>query len=337
MVGVLVICERGSEWLVLKEIKGMGAFRRTGFKEVLTGEVEKETLSPEYLRKWIGGRGFNSEVVYHETTAGLDPFSPDNPLCFGVGPLTGTFALSSGRVTISARSPMTMFGNDPDAHGHGDTNMGGMWGPELKFARYDQIIVKGRAKNPVYIWVNDDDVEIRDASHLWGKDTYETAFAIIEELGDSEIKVACIGPAGEKLVRHACVVNFFPRRTGGRTGMGAVMGSKNLKAIAVRGTKPIEIAEPEKFMEACMKMRDKINADYGETLLKDEGTMLLFDIGNSIGLAGAHKNHTDGYAPNMEEKFGGHVHKKKFLFRKGLVIQSAAAPASMAPDAPLKL
>jgi aldehyde:ferredoxin oxidoreductase len=154
-----------------------------------------ENLPLEYLRKWIGGRGLNSEVVYHETKAGMDPFDPANPLCFGVGPLSGTFAPMSGRVTVSSRSPMV------EPHAHGDTNMGGHWGPELKFAGYDQIIVKGKADKPVYLWIDDDKIELRDASKLWGKNTMETTLEILNELGDPDIKVACIGPGGERLIR----------------------------------------------------------------------------------------------------------------------------------------
>lgn len=265
-----------------------------------------ENLSLDYLKKWVGGRGLNSEVVYHETKAGMDPFDPANPLCFGVGPLSGTFAPSSGRVTVSCRSPMV------EPHAHGDTNMGGHWGPELKFAGYDQIIVKGRADKPVYLWIDDDKIELRDASKLWGKNTMETTLDILNELGDPDIKVTCIGPAGERLIRYACVVNSF-NRNGGRTGMGAVMGSKNLKAIAVRGTKSVSVSEPQKFMEACWKTRDRIDKDPPVALLRAEGTMLLFDFANAIGLAGAYKNHTTGYAPGIEEQYGGTVHMKKYL------------------------
>ncbi|WP_291300843.1 aldehyde ferredoxin oxidoreductase N-terminal domain-containing protein [Desulfosporosinus sp. BICA1-9] len=217
-----------------------------------------EKLSPEYLKKWIGGRGLNSEVLYSETWAGMDPFDPANPLCFGVGALVGSFAPLSGRTTVSARSPMTCTSRGSDTHAHGDTNMGGHFGPAVKYAGYDQIIIKGKADKPVYLWIDDDKIEIRDASHLWGMKIKEATTRIVNDLGDPDIKVALIGPAGENLVRFACIINTYSAAAG-RTGMGAVMGSKNLKAIAVRGTKAITVAEPEKFAKASWELREKIH------------------------------------------------------------------------------
>jgi len=274
--------------------------------DLTSGKIAVEALPLDHLKKWIGARGLNSEVVFRESSQGMDPFSPDNPLCFGVGPLSGTFAPSSGRVTVSARSPMTT------PHGHGDTNMGGHWGPELKYAGYDQIVLKGKADKPTYLWINDDNIELRDASHLWGKDSMATTLALTEELGDPNVMITCIGPAGEKLVRYACVINTF-NRAGGRTGMGAVMGSKNLKAIAVRGSKAVRIARPKEFFEKCKETRVRIDSDPAVKMMQAEGTMLLFDMANGIGLAGAYKNHTTGFAPGIEEEFGGVVHMKKYL------------------------
>lgn len=277
------------------------------------GEIMVESLTLDYLRKWIGGRGMNSEVVYHETKVGMDPFDPANPLCFGVGPLTGTFAPGSGRTTISARSPMTS-GKNPrtDVHGHGDASMGSHWGAELKFAGYDQIIVKGKSAKPTWIWIDDDVIELRDASYLWGKDTKQTTLAIIDELGDPDIKVVCIGPAGEKLVRFAAIMNTFFSASG-RTGMGAVAGSKNLKAITVRGSKPVLIAEPEKFAEACWECRNRIASDPLSQVMQVEGTQSTFDDGNAWGIAGAWKNHGPGYCPGLEEKFSGTLYTQKYL------------------------
>lgn len=282
--------------------------------DLTTGKAVVEKLSPEYLKKWIGGRGLNSEVVYNETWEGMDPYDPANPLCFGVGPLAGTFAPLSGRTTVSARSPMTCTARGTMTHGHGDTNMGGHFGPALKFAGYDQLIIKGKAKNPVYLWIDDDRVEIRSASHLWGLKVKEATLRITEELGDPEIRVAIIGPGGERLVRYACIMNSYSA-SGGRTGMGAVMGSKNLKAVAVRGSNAITLADPRGFAKACWALRDKITSSPSAIRRRDEGSMDLFDAGNIIGI-NAHKNCSTGFMPNIEKIYGGYEWAGKFLFRR---------------------
>lgn len=282
--------------------------------DLTAGKFDIEELSPEYLKKWIGGRGFNSEVVYNETWAGMDPFDPANPLCFATGPLGGTFAPLSGRTTVSARSPMTCSGRGTDVHGHGDTNMGGHFAAAMKYAGFDQVVIKGKAEKPVYLWIDDDFIEIRDAGHLWGKRVKETTRQLLEELDDPDVKVACIGPAGEKLIRFASVVNTFSAFAG-RTGMGAVMGSKNLKAIAVRGSKPITFGDPENFARAAWALREKIHDSPSAVRRRKEGTLDLFDVGNAIGI-NAHKNCSTGYMPGIEEAYGGLNWAQKYLFRR---------------------
>lgn len=275
---------------------------------------EIEPLSTEYFKKWIGGRGFNSDVVFHETHQGMDPLDPANPLCFGSGPLAGTFAPLSGRTTISARSPMTCSVMDTSIHGHGDTNMGGAFGPFIKYAGFDQIIVKGKADKPVWVSIRNDKVEFMDAGHLWGLNVKKATIKIQEELGNPDAKVALIGPAGENLVRFACVMSNFSS-SGGRTGMGCVMGSKNLKAIAVQGSVPITIADPENFIRQAWELREKIHNSPSAIRRKAEGSMDLFDVGNAIGI-NAHKNCSTGYMEGMEELYGGLQWAEKFLFRR---------------------
>jgi len=282
--------------------------------DLTTSKTEIEELSPAYLRKWIGARGLNSEVVYRETWQGMDPLDPRAPLCFGCGPLSGTFAPLSGRTTVSARSPMTCSYLGNEIHGHGDTNMGGQFSAAMKYAGYDQIVVKGKAEKPVYIWIDDDKIEIRDASHLWGLKVTEATKRILEELGDPDVRVVIIGPAGENLVRFASLANSISS-SGGRTGMGCVMGSKNLKAIAVRGTKPITFADPEAFTKASWQLREKIHNSPSAKRRWDEGTMDLFDAGNAIGI-NAHKNCSTGYMPRIEEIYGGYQWAEQFLFRR---------------------
>ncbi len=202
------------------------------------GEITKEPLGEEMAKTWLGGRGFNMKVLWESIKPGIDPLGPENVLCFGFGPLTGTLFSSSCRYNISAKSPFT--------NHLGDSSSGGHFAAQVKYAGYDQIIFTGRADRPVYLWILDDHVELKDASHLWGKNTWETTDTIKKDLGDDGVKVSCIGQAGEHLVRTACVICDYGRAAG-RTGMGAVMGSKNLKAVAVRGTKGIRIANPEEF------------------------------------------------------------------------------------------
>ena len=273
-----------------------------------------ETLTEDYFRKWIGGRGFNSDVVYHETRRGTGPLDPDNPLCFASGALCGTFAPLAGRTTVSARSPMTCSLLGTGVHGHGDTNMGGAFGPMMKYAGYDQIIVTGQAEKPTWVAIEDDRVRFLDAGSLWGKGTKQATLMIQEELNDPDVKVSVIGPAGENRVRFACIMNTFSA-SGGRTGMGCVMGSKNLKAIAVRGTKPITIADPPAFTKAAWALRERIHKSPSAIRRRAEGSMDLFDVGNAIGI-NAHKNCSTGFMKDIEIIYGGMNWADKFLFRR---------------------
>jgi len=212
--------------------------------DLTAGTIEKKPLDLKFARAYLGGRGFNSRILYDEfDPAEEDPFSPGNVICISSGVLGGTLAPSSGRMTISVgRSPLT----DVFADG----NAGGHFGPELKFAGYDSIILRGAASQPVYISIFDDEVEIRDARHIWGKDTQETDQILRDEIGDQDAQVFSIGPAGENRVAMAVTMCNLSRAPGGG-GNGAVMGSKNVKAIVVRGTKGVKIADPEGFMAAC--------------------------------------------------------------------------------------
>lgn len=231
-------------------------------------------LSKVLARNFIGGRGLNSKVLYDEVGPDVDPLGPGNLLIFGVGPLNGTISPSSSKWTVTAKSPLTGI--------TGDGCSGSGFGAEMKYAGFDQVIIKGKAKHPVYLWIEEGNVEIRDASHIWGKDTLETEEAIKRDLGDQKIQVACIGPAGENLVRIACIMsNFY--RTAARTGMGAVMGSKSLKAIATRGGKDVKVADPQAFEEAVLDAKSKIRADWMYDIYATRGTPALIDWLNAQG------------------------------------------------------
>lgn len=204
--------------------------------DLSSGDKVVEEPGEIFYRRHLGGWSLIAHYLLKELKPGIDPLSEENKLIFACGPITGAPIAGSGRNAVGGKSPLTGLFGEADA--------GGYWGAELKRAGYDALIVEGRAKKPVYIWIHDDQVEIRDASHLWGHPTAPVQEAIQGELGDPLIRVTQIGPAGERLVRFACVVNDL-HHFAGRTGMGAVMGSKNLRAIAVRGREPLPIADPE--------------------------------------------------------------------------------------------
>ncbi|MBN1315686.1 MAG: aldehyde ferredoxin oxidoreductase family protein [Anaerolineales bacterium] len=214
------------------------------YVDLTKGKIEKRPLDLKFARQYLGGRGFNSRILYDEyDPADKDPFSPGNVICISSGVLGGTLAPSSGRVTISVgRSPLTGV--------FGDGNAGGHFGPEIKFAGYDTIVLKGASPHPVYLSIFDDQVELCDARHIWGKDVWETDQMLRDEFGDQDAQVFTIGPAGEKRSALAVTLCNLCRAPGGG-GNGGVMGSKNLKAVVVRGTKGVKIADPTTFMEAC--------------------------------------------------------------------------------------
>ena len=202
-----------------------------------------------YVESFIGGRGINAKIIYDEINSEIEPFDPENRICIGPGVLAGTPAPCSSRSTITAMSPRGLL----DSSG-----IGGFIGAEIKFAGYDHIIVQGKTDQPVYLYITNDSVDIKDANHLWGKDPWQTQQLIREELGDRDIQSLSIGKAGEKLIHFACVITGRLTSAAGRCGMGAIMGSKNLKAIAVRGKGSIVLAEPDKYLEACLEMHNFI-------------------------------------------------------------------------------
>ena len=217
--------------------------------DLSSGKIEKEPLSEELRLNYLGGRGINSRILYDNTGPRTDPLGPDNVLIFGTGTMTGTIAPSSGRLQVSAKSPLTGI--------LGDGNTGGYFSLELKRAGYDHIVIKGKAERPVYLLIDNDHVELKPADGRWGKGTQATEDEIRRELRNSQIKIASIGQGGENLVRFAKVI-FDSYHAAARPGMGAVMGSKNLKAVAVKGTKPVQVAEPEAFTKFSQELVQRI-------------------------------------------------------------------------------
>jgi aldehyde:ferredoxin oxidoreductase len=218
--------------------------------DLSTGKVETKPLKEEMAKKYIGGIGLGIRLLMDNSKPGTDPFSPDNPLIFVTGPLSGTMAPTAGNgYAVVSKSPAT--GGIAESKAHG------FFGPELKRAGYDAVIFTGKSEKLVYAWIDDDSVSLLDAQHLKGKSPYETDTAIKEELGDYYIRVSAIGEAGEKLVRFASSINDEFRAIG-RTGMGAVMGSKNLKAVAVRGTNDVNVVDLEGFKEFIKMIHERM-------------------------------------------------------------------------------
>ena len=242
-----------------------------------TGEIKTEPIDRGLAEEFVGARGYAAKIIFDEVDPKADPLGPDNKLIFATGPLTLTPAPTGGRFNVVTKSPL----NNTFAA----SNSGGFWGAELKKTGYDMVIVEGKAEKPVYLWITEDNVVIKDASQLAGQDTAITTDRIIDELGgDDKIKVACIGPAGENLVNLACVINDR-ERAAGRTGVGAVMGSKNLKAIAVKGNKTTSIANRDKFREVLKNAMEKIKTNAITSQgLPTYGTMVLNNIINEHGL-----------------------------------------------------
>jgi len=241
--------------------------------DLTNAKISDEEIPESTAKMFLGGGGLATKYLYDEVKKGTEPLGPANELIFMTGPLTGTPCPSAGRYSVVAKSPLT--GTWAQA------NSGGFWAPDFKRTGYDGVIFQGVSKKPVYLVCEDGKAELRDASHLWGLKVPETTDTIQKELG-SQFKVACIGPAGEKLARLACVMND-KHRAAGRCGLGAVMGSKKLKAIAARGTKKIEIAKPEIFSQVAKKQYDLIRDSMLKVGLETHGTNLLLDMVNVRG------------------------------------------------------
>ncbi|MFH1423137.1 MAG: aldehyde ferredoxin oxidoreductase family protein [Planctomycetota bacterium] len=206
-------------------------------------KIETETVREDYAKKYLGGRGFGARILWDEVK-GVEPLSPGNKVIIAAGPLSGLYLAGSGKTSFHAKSPLT--------GGYADSNVGGLFSPEMKHAGIDAIIIEGVSSEPVYLFIDDDRVEIRDAKHLWGKGAITTEEILKKELG-RDFQIAAIGQGGENLVKYACVNHDYGREAG-RAGIGAVMGSKKLKAVAVRGTKDIPIADLDGFLKATNKM-----------------------------------------------------------------------------------
>jgi aldehyde:ferredoxin oxidoreductase len=272
-------------------------------RKILRVNLSKEAINVEepddvFYRRYFGGRGLIGYYLLRELKKGIDPLSAENKLIFACGPVTGAPISGAGRHGVGAKSPLT--------GGYGEAEAGGFWGAELKKAGYDALIVEGAAKEPSYIWIEDDQVEIRSALGFWGKQVLETQKAVKKELGKSPVRIAAIGPGGEKLVRFACVIHDL-KHVSGRCGMGAVMGSKKLKAVAVLGTGRVKIAKPKRLRRLATWMAknvEKVNGD-----LHAYGTGAAMDVYEATGNMPI-RNFREGVFP-MVDAISAQAIKKK--------------------------
>jgi len=261
----------------------------------LTNEEEKVENLPQDLReKYIGGSGLAAKIIYDEMSAEVDPLSPEALLIFSTGPLTGTAVPSSGRLSICARSPLGIWG---------ESHAGGLFGQQLKKAGFDMVVISGKAKTPICLFINDEAVTFLDAKKMWGNDVYETYNMVRNELKDNTVEIGAIGPAGEKCVYYASII--FGVGKAGRSGMGAVMGSKNLKAIAVKGTKEIPVANESKLSDLAKEVQIQLAKSPAAQGLRKYGTggglESYYHMGNM-----PIRNHRDGiWEEEKVEKISG--------------------------------
>lgn len=290
----------------------MGGYNGKVLRINLTeGKISTEPLNKDLAKKYLSGRGLAGKMFFDEVAADVDALSPENTMYIATGVLTGTNAPTSGRFMVVTKSPL----NGCIA----SSNSGGYWGAQLKFAGYDMVILEGKSPKPVYIAITDDKVEIKDAAKVWGKDVYATTDALKLEFGDDKAKVLTIGPAGETLSLNAAIMNDL-FRAAGRSGVGAVMGSKNLKAVVVRGTGKVQNANPDEMKKVLSAALGKIKEN-GVTGagLPTYGTAILVNIVNESGIFPVN-NFQDSYDANAEKVSGetmtaNHLIKKDACYR----------------------
>lgn len=242
--------------------------------DLSAAKVRDLPLSPEFMQKFIGGATLAAALVYENLDKDLHPLAPENPLVFATGPFTGTPLPMVSRYAVGGISPLTGF--------WGEATSGGQFPFRLKGSGYDGLLIKGRSEHPVYLYVREGKIEIKEAAHLWGKDIYQTQKLIKEELKDEMVSVACIGTAGEKGIKYAGIMNDSGRAAG-RCGLGALMGSKNLKAVAASGNLRAELSNPEKVRELAKEAVTQINGHLVSVAFREYGTMMYMDMAMTLG------------------------------------------------------
>lgn len=290
----------------MAETKLFGYGGRIVRVDLSRGEVSIDPTPEDLAREYIGGRGFVARILWDELEPGVDPLSPGNKVVMASGPLAGLFLPGSGKIEMGAKSPQTGL--------YGEGNMGGHFAGELKFAGYDALIIEGAASEPCFIVIDDDKVEIRDAGKYWGKGAFEAEKMLKDDLG-GEFQIATIGPAGENMVTYAVVSHDFGRQCG-RTGVGAVLGSKKVKAVAVRGSRGFPVADPERVLAKGKEMYEACFAKPGFEEWTPYGTAGVTDWINEIG-AFPTKNFHTGYFEKHKQINGPTLREKILILDKG--------------------
>jgi len=252
----------------------MALDRKIAYINLTTGDIEVKPIPMEVRKKFLGGRGLDAYLLYNHTEQGCDPLGPDNALIISGGILCATLASATARTHVMAKSPLTGL--------LGSCNMGGFFAPEMAWAGFHHLVIIGKAEKPSYIYINNGEIEIRDAANIWGKTVTDTQWAIHDDLDDKEVKSLVIGPAGENLVAYANVMTGV-KNAGGRTGMGAVMGSKNLKAVSCRGTMDVKITHPVEALEHNKKFIEQITGAKVNQTQGTLGTPFIWGATNSWG------------------------------------------------------
>lgn len=256
----------------------------------LSNRCVTSTRTPdEVVEKLVGGRGINMYYLHKELRPGVDPLSPENVLIFGAGLLTGTLAPSASRMNISAKSPETGI--------LGDASIGGFFPAEMRLAGFDRLIIHGRAQVPSYLYISDETIQIRDAGEYWGLDVSDTQKAIRKDLGN-DVQTVCIGRAGENLVKMACIMSGL-KNAAGRCGLGAVMGSKNLKAVVARGNIGIPTYDPQEMIRLRLRLQEYLLKSKVVKVLGAVGTPILYGNSNSIGAIRTHNNQLNTFSENL--------------------------------------
>ena len=268
--------------------------------DLSTGSTIIEPTDP-YSKQALGGRGIGQSILFNELDPNADPLGSDNKVILSAGPLVGTLAPGSGRLSVDWKNVQT--------GGVGSANVGGHFAPELKYAGFDSVVIEGQADKPVVLFIQDSKAQIVDASSIWGKNTWETEDTLCEQLREPKLRVACIGPAGENLVRGACLI-VDRSRVAGRGGIGAALGAKRLKAIAVRGSQPIYIHNPKGFIEQAKKCFRKIEASDRMNSLRLGGTPTVATD------SGVRNHQDDSWPPDKFSKISWEVFRDKLEIRR---------------------
>jgi len=262
--------------------------------DLTTGKTEEYRIPEKWEKEFLGGASLAARILYSSLSSELDPLSPEAPLLFMMGPMTGTSGPTTGRFVVCGKGPATGL--------WAESNIGGFWGPELRAAGYDGLWITGKAQEPVYLWLNGSRLAVRDAAHLWGQNTYTTQDRVKEEIGEKSARVCVIGPAGEKQVLFASIMCDHGRMAG-RTGLGAVMGAKNLKAIAVRGTNQIPVFDLAKYAPLRSEANRILKQDNEARVLREIGTAGAANYAEYLGALPV-KYYTRGSFENVDNISG---------------------------------